>query len=107
MFYAASLRHPSSSITTPAINRSRLSSHHARRLSASITVRWGALFFLISGFVIFMTLERTRHSVDFVRSRFLGSFPLIGRPLLTFVIYIWRICPVERLPLAGRSRIFR
>lgn len=33
------------------------------------------LFFLISGFVIFMTLERTRGSADFVVSRFSRLFP--------------------------------
>ena len=33
------------------------------------------LFFLISGFVIFMTLERTRTAADFVVSRFSRLFP--------------------------------
>lgn len=33
------------------------------------------LFFLISGFVIFMTLERTRGSADFIVSRFSRLFP--------------------------------
>lgn len=33
------------------------------------------LFFLISGFVIFMTLERTRAAMDFVVSRFSRLFP--------------------------------
>ena len=33
------------------------------------------LFFLISGFVIFMTLERTRTTMDFVVSRFSRLFP--------------------------------
>jgi peptidoglycan/LPS O-acetylase OafA/YrhL len=33
------------------------------------------LFFLISGFVIFMTLERTRTAMDFVASRFSRLFP--------------------------------
>ena len=33
------------------------------------------LFFLISGFVIFMTLERTRTAMDFVVSRFSRLFP--------------------------------
>lgn len=33
------------------------------------------LFFMISGFVIFMTLERTQHSLDFVVSRFSRLFP--------------------------------
>src|SRR5690348_9141450 len=33
------------------------------------------LFFLISGFVIFMTLEKTSRPSDFVRSRFSRLFP--------------------------------
>jgi peptidoglycan/LPS O-acetylase OafA/YrhL len=33
------------------------------------------LFFIISGFVIFMTLERTRHALDFVVSRFARLYP--------------------------------
>lgn len=33
------------------------------------------LFFIISGFVIFMTLEKTRHPMDFVVSRFSRLFP--------------------------------
>ena len=33
------------------------------------------LFFIISGFVIFMTLERTKHPFDFVVSRFSRLFP--------------------------------
>lgn len=33
------------------------------------------LFFIISGFVIFMTLERTRRAMDFVVSRFSRLFP--------------------------------
>ena len=42
-------------------------------------VPWGhygvELFFLLSGFVIFMTLERTRRSSDFVISRFSRLYP--------------------------------
>lgn len=34
-----------------------------------------SLFFIISGFVIFMTLERTRSGIDFVVSRFSRLFP--------------------------------
>ena len=33
------------------------------------------LFFIISGFVIFLTLDRTRHGMDFVVSRFSRLFP--------------------------------
>ncbi len=42
-------------------------------------VSWGgygvALFFAISGFVIFMTLERTHNAADFLASRFARLFP--------------------------------
>jgi len=42
-------------------------------------VSWGGygvhLFFAISGFVILMTLERTRHTMDFIVSRFARLFP--------------------------------
>ncbi|MBI3950857.1 MAG: acyltransferase [Acidobacteria bacterium] len=45
------------------------------------------LFFLISGFVIFMTLERTREALDFVVSRFSRLYPTYWTAMiLTFVI---------------------
>lgn len=45
------------------------------------------LFFIISGFVIFMTLERTRRPADFVVSRFSRLFPTYWMAiLLTFSI---------------------
>lgn len=47
--------------------------------AASIVVRHGHygvnLFFIISGYVIFMTLQRTRQPLDFVVSRFSRLFP--------------------------------
>ena len=39
------------------------------------------LFFMISGFVIFMTLERTRTAKDFIVSRFSRLFPGPARVL--------------------------
>jgi peptidoglycan/LPS O-acetylase OafA/YrhL len=48
------------------------------------------LFFIISGFVIFMTLEKTRRPLDFVVSRFSRLFPAYWAAiLLTFVICHW------------------
>lgn len=45
----------------------------------AFAVPWGYLglnlFFMISGFVIFMTLDRTRHPLDFVVSRFSRLYP--------------------------------
>lgn len=52
---------------------------------------WGYLgvnlFFMISGFVIFMTLEKTRHSLDFVVSRFSRLYPAYwAAVILTFLL---------------------
>lgn len=48
------------------------------------------LFFIISGFVIFMTLERTRRPSDFVVSRFSRLFPAYWASIaLTFSITHW------------------
>lgn len=55
---------------------------------------WGYLgvnlFFMISGFVIFMTLEKTRHSLDFVVSRFSRLYPAYwAAVILTFLVTHW------------------
>ena len=48
------------------------------------------LFFIISGFVIFMTLDRTRTAMDFVVSRFSRLYPAYWvSVLLTFAITHW------------------
>ncbi len=57
----------------------------------SFALAWGHrgvnLFFIISGFVIFMTLERTRQPMDFVVSRFSRLFPAYWLAIvLTFAI---------------------
>lgn len=59
------------------------------------------LFFLISGFVIFMTLERTRTAMDFVVSRFSRLFPAYwtALALTTLVVYTAGL-PLQQLPLA-------
>lgn len=47
------------------------------------------LFFLISGYVIFMTLERTRHAADFIVSRFSRLYPAYWASMLvtSWVVY--------------------
>jgi peptidoglycan/LPS O-acetylase OafA/YrhL len=58
------------------------------------------LFFLISGFVIFMTLERTRSAMDFVVSRFSRLFPAYWAAMLATMTVVYTIgMPDQRLPL--------
>lgn len=57
------------------------------------------LFFLISGFVIFMTLERTRTALDFVVSRFSRLFPAYWAAILVSAAVIYTIgMPSQQLP---------
>lgn len=57
------------------------------------------LFFLISGFVIFMTLERTRHALDFVVSRFSRLFPAYWAAILLTATIVYTIgMPQQILP---------
>jgi len=55
---------------------------------AFVPGQWGVeLFFMISGYVIFMTLDKTRHAVDFLVSRFSRLYPAYWVALLTtFVV---------------------
>lgn len=58
-----------------------------------IQVPWGHLgvnlFFMISGFVIFMTIERARHPLDFVVSRFSRLYPTYWFAIaITFVTIV-------------------
>lgn len=57
------------------------------------------LFFLISGFVIFMTLERTRRPIDFVVSRFSRLFPAYWAAILVSAAVVYSIgMPSQQLP---------
>ncbi|MCW5567394.1 MAG: acyltransferase [Dokdonella sp.] len=57
------------------------------------------LFFLISGFVIFMTLERTRTALDFVVSRFSRLFPAYWVAILLSAAVVYTIgMPSQRIP---------
>ncbi len=56
------------------------------------------LFFVISGFVIFMTLERTRRPLDFVVSRFTRLFPAYWACLgLTLLALSWAGLPEQHV----------
>jgi peptidoglycan/LPS O-acetylase OafA/YrhL len=58
------------------------------------------LFFVISGFVIFWTLERTRRASDFVVSRFSRLFPAYWAALLiTYALVSMDGLPGQRVPL--------
>lgn len=58
-------------------------------------VSWGHygvnLFFMISGFVIFMTLERTRTASHFITSRFSRLFPAYWAAIVITTVAIWAI----------------
>ncbi len=57
------------------------------------------LFFLISGFVIFMTLERTRTAMDFVVSRFSRLYPAYWAGVVLTAAVVYSIgMPGQRLP---------
>ena len=58
------------------------------------------LFFLISGFVIFMTLERTRTAMDFVVSRFSRLFPAYWAAMALTAVFVYLLgMPEQRLSL--------
>ena len=57
------------------------------------------LFFLISGFVIFMTLERTRTAMDFIVSRFSRLFPAYWAAIAITAAVIYTVgMPEQRIP---------
>lgn len=57
------------------------------------------LFFLISGFVIFMTLERTRSAMDFVVSRFSRLYPGYWMAVAVTAVFVYSIgLPQQALP---------
>lgn len=57
------------------------------------------LFFLISGFVIFMTLERTRAARDFLVSRFSRLYPAYWVAILATAAVVYTLgMPQQRIP---------
>lgn len=80
--------------------------HYGNEIGHSVAPAFGfaagnygvQLFFLISGFVIFMTLERTRTALDFVVSRFSRLFPAYwAAVVLTAVIIYTEGMPEQKL----------
>lgn len=72
---------------------------------AMLSLPWGYLgvnlFFMISGFVIFMTLERTRAPADFIVSRFSRLYPAYWAAVaLTFGVTHWLGLPDKVVPLS-------
>lgn len=69
--------------------------------TAGVGVPWGFygvhLFFAISGFVIFMTLERTRTSADFAFSRFTRLFPAYWTAIFITTGIVWLLGPHDLL----------
>jgi peptidoglycan/LPS O-acetylase OafA/YrhL len=61
-----------------------------------------SLFFAISGYVIFMTLNNTRSARDFVASRFSRLFPVFWVcVILTWLL--WRVVQWPTMPTGGRD----
>ena len=59
------------------------------------------LFFLISGFVIFMTLERTRTAMDFIVSRVSRLFPAYWAAIVMTAIVVYTLgLPKQKIPWA-------
>lgn len=65
----------------------------AGEVALPFTLWWGdqgvQLFFMISGFVIFMTLERTQETKDFLVSRFSRLYPTYWAALFATFTSIW------------------
>ena len=73
--------------------------HYGREIGHTVPPAFGfpagnygvELFFLISGFVIFMTLERTRSAADFVVSRFSRLFPAYWAAIIVTAAVVYTI----------------
>ncbi|WP_156513092.1 acyltransferase family protein [Planctomyces sp. SH-PL62] len=63
------------------------------------------LFFLISGFVVLMSVERKRDPLDFAKSRFIRLYPAYWASLL-FVVLLIALTPGPR-EFIGWGRLFR
>jgi len=58
------------------------------------------LFFIVSGFVIFMTIERTETSLDFVASRFSRLYPTFWAGVIatTLIVFVSKLPNTQRTP---------
>ena len=74
--------------------------HVGGSLPSLLAGKYGVhLFFLISGFVIFLTLERTHNAMDFVVSRFSRLFPGYWVAVTVTAIVVYSIgLPQQALP---------
>jgi peptidoglycan/LPS O-acetylase OafA/YrhL len=74
--------------------------HLGGSLPSLLAGKYGVhLFFLISGFVIFMTLERTQGAMDFVVSRFSRLFPGYWVAVAVTAVVVYSIgLPQQALP---------
>ena len=95
-------------IAAMAVVAYHYTTHYANQIGHMTPLRFGFpagnygvhLFFLISGFVIFMTLERTRNAMDFVVSRFSRLYPAYWAAMLVTGIVVYTIgMPGQRLPV--------
>ncbi len=80
--------------------------HYGTEIGHLTPLSWGFpagnygvnLFFLISGFVIFMTLERTRSAADFVVSRFSRLYPAYWAAIAVTALVVYGIgLPGQRI----------
>lgn len=63
------------------------------------------LFFMISGFVIFMTLEKTKHPMDFIVSRFSRLYPAYwAAVIVTYVIV--KFSSFSQLKVPAKHAVF-
>ncbi|UQA49531.1 acyltransferase [Vibrio sp. ED002] len=77
--------------------------HHGLNFDWAYWGKYGVqLFFIISGFVIFMSLERVKKPLDFIASRFTRLFPAywIALIITTLVVYSFGL-PGREVPITS------
>lgn len=67
-----------------------LYAHHGLNFDWAYWGKYGVqLFFIISGFVIFMSLERVKKPFDFIASRFTRLFPAYWIALIITTLFVY------------------